>query len=876
MFAKLKEKIQKEGGNVSEGEKTLSPLPGHASPRRVSLVSTSNGNPAQSPVSKEKVGESLTFSRSTDDLLRTDFSSKEEVLAALQKRTEQCKKLEAKNSEYVTAMKDNAKKIEKLEGYIEKQQDVLAKRTQELNDQYQASRVKMLNELEQKEKKKQELLEKLKQTENMTEKYYKNEEEKEEIQQFTTQEMGKLKHMLILKEEELAKCQNELQEVQKKNKELLSLEDKVKSVESDKCKLEEEVTGHRKIVSALTKERITLEESLNEVKSQLLEKSSAFSSLQAKFAELEGEHQTLVHNSDQQKHKLNQQIQEQKDEIEQLNERLSLLQQREQDKTLSGDDRLVAIEKERDGLERKLTETREQLSQIKSSWSEKISHLEDQIDNLKQKLKVAEQEVQEQVDLLSRKEARFKKERLELETEVSKMKLEKIDLDTHLRAKLTSVESELMALEISKAQEKSKLEDAVAKHEHTISELENKLVKSEEQVKGLEDKLTKLEAEMKDLQSTTKSVQEELGHKEKQLSEAKAHAHSLQEEVILTQEKLDKALHSSKSKITELQESNKDKDDFMLRNAELSQQLTTLQQTLQDEKRLLEVEVEAHREKESELSIKCQELETRVVELTDFQSDHHASNDQVIQLEDTVSALEEQLAEKNKALKKQEQRLNDLKKTLQRELKVQSLPNDEPLDPKVAALTPPLPRKNSLTQKTHNSEHPTRTRRISSHERSPIPGETVMDSIDGINVSLGTQDFFVGDSLQHKSNSDRIPYSVLNSHATISVSDSRGSASHHGAYSSHSGHGRIREFETRHLEKDINFQYLKHVVMKFMLSREHEALQLIKAVSLLLRFTPEEQKLIRDTLEWKMSWFGGSQPPAVLKGQTSKIVPPSW
>lgn len=37
---------------------------------------------------------------------------------------------------------------------------------------------------------------------------------------------------------------------------------------------------------------------------------------------------------------------------------------------------------QRDGLERKLTETREQLSQIKSSWSEKISHLEDQVGTL--------------------------------------------------------------------------------------------------------------------------------------------------------------------------------------------------------------------------------------------------------------------------------------------------------------------------------------------------------------------------------------------------------------------------------------------------------------------------------------------------------------
>ena len=38
MFAKLKEKIQKEGGSVNEGDRTLTPLPGHASPRKGSVT----------------------------------------------------------------------------------------------------------------------------------------------------------------------------------------------------------------------------------------------------------------------------------------------------------------------------------------------------------------------------------------------------------------------------------------------------------------------------------------------------------------------------------------------------------------------------------------------------------------------------------------------------------------------------------------------------------------------------------------------------------------------------------------------------------------------------------------------------------------------
>lgn len=57
-------------------------------------------------------------------------------------------------------------------------------------------------------------------------------------------------------------------------------------------------------------------------------------------------------------------------------------------------------------------------------------------------------------------------------------------------------------------------------------------------------------------------------------------------------------------------------------------------------------------------------------------------------------------------------------------------------------------------------------------------------------------------------------------------------------------------------EDDVNFKYLKHVVIKFLTSRDYEAQHLIKAISTLLKFTTEEEKLIQDTLEWKKSWFG--------------------
>ncbi|XP_027412052.1 golgin subfamily A member 1 isoform X2 [Bos indicus x Bos taurus] len=61
--------------------------------------------------------------------------------------------------------------------------------------------------------------------------------------------------------------------------------------------------------------------------------------------------------------------------------------------------------------------------------------------------------------------------------------------------------------------------------------------------------------------------------------------------------------------------------------------------------------------------------------------------------------------------------------------------------------------------------------------------------------------------------------------------------------------------------REINFEYLKHVVLKFMSCRESEAFHLIKAVSVLLNFSQEEENMLKETLEYKMSWFGSKPAP---------------
>lgn len=60
------------------------------------------------------------------------------------------------------------------------------------------------------------------------------------------------------------------------------------------------------------------------------------------------------------------------------------------------------------------------------------------------------------------------------------------------------------------------------------------------------------------------------------------------------------------------------------------------------------------------------------------------------------------------------------------------------------------------------------------------------------------------------------------------------------------------------LMDEISFKYLKNVLFKFLTSREVEARHLLRAVSTLLRLTNEEEKILNDTLSWKVGWFFGS------------------
>lgn len=131
----------------------------------------------------------------------------------------------------------------------------------------------------------------------------------------------------------------------------------------------------------------------------------------------------------------------------------------------------------------------------------------------------------------------------------------------------------------------------------------------------------------------------------------------------MTQNWQDEKTHnlSLKDRIAQLSE---EKDNFVVRNAELSQQVSLSQQQSQRiEKELRELEVKFSETEEENQRVKLL--------LSDAEA-RDENSERTCKLRSQIAELEAAFSEKNKTIKLQQQRLSDMKKTLQKELKNQN------------------------------------------------------------------------------------------------------------------------------------------------------------------------------------------------------------
>ncbi|CAF3419949.1 unnamed protein product [Rotaria sp. Silwood1] len=196
---------------------------------------------------------------------------------------------------------------------------------------------------------------------------------------------------------------------------------------------------------------------------------------------------------------------------------------------------------------------------------------------------------------------------------------------------------------------------------------------------------------------------------------------------------------------------------------------------------------------------------------------------------DTISKLQAELDDKNRTIKNLQQRYNDLRKTLQREFHA-SIPKD-------------LNQIGSSKPNNATSSSPANLPLI--HYDASATSQSDVDVAK--RASTARQMTAVRKNVTFTSTTtSAAPTSpAILPHTSVESTSTK---------SQMNGHRSSIDGQTT--LNSTNFKYLKHVLLKFMTSTEDEAIHLIRAVSTLLSFSADEERLLRETLDYKMSWFG--------------------
>uniref|UniRef100_A0A8C2YAZ8 Golgin subfamily A member 1 n=1 Tax=Coturnix japonica TaxID=93934 RepID=A0A8C2YAZ8_COTJA len=328
MFAKLKKKIAEEAA--------IAPRPGGA---------------ARIPRSISKESITSVGADSGDDFASDGSSSREDLSSQLFRRNEQIRKLEVKLSDYADQIRNLQKIKEKLENALEKHQDSSMRKLQEQNEAHQANRAKMAEGMALAlEKKDQEWMEKLShiekekkmletQLQEMREQslnLFQKRDEIDELEGFQQQEMAKVKHMLLKKEESLSKAE---QELEARTRELIHTKEMLQEAST-------ESSGLQKDLQELQERFLELEAQRDELLTAERNAENKITALELREQEL----QTVIQHLSVDLQNMTFEFAERSKLVQQLQEKVSSLEKK-LERNLSGDEHIQELLKEVSELE---------------------------------------------------------------------------------------------------------------------------------------------------------------------------------------------------------------------------------------------------------------------------------------------------------------------------------------------------------------------------------------------------------------------------------------------------------------------------------------------------------------------------------------------
>uniref|UniRef100_A0A8D2ZDZ5 Golgin subfamily A member 1 n=1 Tax=Scophthalmus maximus TaxID=52904 RepID=A0A8D2ZDZ5_SCOMX len=779
MFAKLKKKIAEEAATA--------PRSGVRIPRTISKESITS------------VGAD-----SGDDFASDGSSSRDDLPAQLLRRNDQIRRLEAKLSDYAEQLRIMQKTKDKLEIALERHQDLSIKKFQDQNETHQASRAKMAEGMTLAlEKKDQEWIEKMADVEKLLRKEEQLSQQERELQKKDAEVQSARR--------ELSKARGKLQLLEQQHEESCRLNTELEIEREDLLLLREEADKKTGELEGRCQE---LHSVIQQVSEDFQKSQCVVSDLEKSLSDLQTEHDAL--KLQQQKAAVTEEDKERL--LADLQKKVTSLDRRLQG-NLSQDEHLQELLQEKSSLEQSLEETRAELLAVRTNHADTVSSLEAQVSRMSCS-------ITELQTLLRHKDDSSRAYRERTDTQVAQLEQQILESSERLKSaqqQFTEKQQQMEKLRGVWSAEKAFLEQQVCllqqQSEERAGRLEDSITSLEKDKLTLQDRVTDLERQRGEVDSTLRQQTEELEQCRSELSSrqtvsteiAKALEESRRQKEELQTQVGEQAtfLQTSQQQLTTVTErlAQREEDVRMLQNEVQSGKASQIQ--LQEEGERLRAQlqqVELDRDSQliglrKELLSQTQQLdgcqarvsylEVEVDTLTEqlhspevCEEDQNGSVtvDDLDHIQKVNRELEQQLSDKNKTIKQLQQRLAELKRTLQKELKLKPDPEAEGKEKlldsraeKQERFCPEPPPASALSPPTSNT--------------------TVTNTSD--------------------------------------LNDSR----------------------------EINFEYLKHVVLKFMSSREAEAFQLIRAVSVLLNFTREEEDMLKQTLEYKMSWFGSKPSP---------------
>ncbi|XP_006271369.1 golgin subfamily A member 1 [Alligator mississippiensis] len=821
MFAKLKKKIAEEAA--------IAPRPGGA---------------ARIPRSVSKESITSVGADSGDDFASDGSSSREDLSSQLFRRNEQIRKLEAKLSDYADQVRNLQKIKEKLEIALEKHQDSSMKKFQEQNEAYQANRAKMAEGMALAlEKKDQEWTEKLVQVEQekkllaaqlqeMREQslnLFQKRDEIDELEGFQQQEIAKVKHMLLKKEESLSRAEQELEACAQEltyakgelkvtsslssglRSELQDLQKQYSELEAQRDGLLTAEANAENKITALEQREQELQNFIQQISVDLQNARVAASSCEKRLETLQMGHESLKLEYEQHKQKMTVEIDEKNKLVEHLQEKVSSLEKR-LERNLSGDEHVQELLKEKTILEQKLDDTRQQLLTARTSHSETLSLLETQVTKLKSKeadMQALLREREECVKSLKESStSQLKKLEQELQhanEELQKSKEEIGDKDLQIQNLQTDLEVDSSRLEQQMSTVKHQCEERVSRLESQIAALETA---REFDKTAAHHKINQLEQEKEAFIESRKEYESLLKTQESEFERLKGELSS--RETVSTE--IAKALEETRKQREELQ-----------------QQVADLTLLIKEKDQLISEKTDLLLKEEEKLNQLSQGHEAVMLQVDQLQSDLEANKNQAVEREEMagkqISALKLQIQEQQERLLASEKSISALEEEARALNKHLQPPEDRATEQngEVAAadivelqrenrdLEQQIAEKNKMIKQLQ--QRMAELKKTLQKELKIRPDNEIPE-------------------VREKLNSE-VPSAAVTVTNNSDLNDSR----------------------------EINFEYLKHVVLKFMSCREAEAFHLIKAVSVLLNFTREEENMLKETLEYKMSWFGSKPSP---------------